>query len=277
LTASQGALTNLSAVACTPSGKSTSAAIAKWTYEHIDVLAGPVYNSVPLSVARDPGGYVWMNEEFHSHLKRVNDPGMLTLPLPQNATGLYAWMHAGIDTGPTQMSVLGEDIMVDPQGRVWMTEGGSAPYGGTKPNHARIIMYDPAVGVIRTLNIPGDRNGVFGLAWDSLRNRIWFTESRRSLRPQGSFSEVIAQRARVTSFDPTCIGNYLCPNPPNYNFPNWQTTFSYDTDATSWTCVGGSTSPTAPTVGTCQNSSGNNGRKCFTSQDCVLSNLRCRP
>jgi hypothetical protein len=134
-------------------------------------------------------------------------------------------------------------------------------------------MYDPTAGVIRTLNVPGDRNGLFGLSWDPLRGKIWFTQTRRSMQVN-IFTEAVAQKARLTSFVPECIGAGICnPSNPNYSVENWQSLFDFDASAATWTCLGGSTSP--PAVGTCQNASGNNGRKCFTNQDCVLSNVVC--
>jgi hypothetical protein len=274
LSSSTGASSSLSVRICTPTGQSTTAAITKWVYEHVDVPPSSGTNPAPLSTTRDAGGNVWVNEEFHNQVKRLSSAFAWTLFSPPQVAGpgIFAWDTPVFGDSRTRNAILGEDIIVDPAGRVWASEGGAAPYNGIHPNHARIIMYDPAAGVIRVLNIPGDRNGVFGLAWDGVRNKIWFTESRRSMRI-GFAPEVVAYRARVTSFDPICVGNYLCPNPPVYGFANWNPTFDFDADAATWTCVGGST--TTPSVGTCQNASGNNGRKCFTSQDCVLSYLRC--
>lgn len=79
----------------------------------------------------------------------------------------------------TQTSTLGEDIIVDPQGRVWFSQGGGYLYQGIHPNHSRIVSFDPE-GVpgqkYRVYNIPGNWNEVMGLAWDSVRGRLWFTE-----------------------------------------------------------------------------------------------------
>lgn len=272
LGAANGGLAGLSVRICTASGKSTSAAVTKWVYEHVDISTSTV-NSLPLSMARDGGGNVWVNEEFHNQVKRMTSAFAWTsFNIPQfTPPGIFAWTPTGSDVR-VSFSVLGEDVIVDAAGRVWFSEGGATPYNGLNPNHGRIVMYDPSAAVVRTLNVPGDNNGIFGLAWDAAHNKIWFTESRRSMRV-GFNPEVIAYRARVTSFDPTCVGNYLCPNPPNYSIANWVGNFNFDAEAATWTCLGGSTSP--PTVGTCQKASGNNGRKCFTNQDCSLSYLRC--
>jgi streptogramin lyase len=275
LSSANGSQSALSVRVCTSAGKSTSAAIAKWVYEHVDVPASSGTNALPLSMVRDAGGNVWVNEEFHNQVKRMTGAFAWTsFSIPQyTPPGIFAAMFSGSDIR-TPISTLGEDVIVDSDGKVWFSEGGATPYGGVNPNHGRIVMYDPSAAVVRTLNIPGDNNGIFGLSWDAPRGKIWFTESRRSIR-EGFNPEVVAHRARLTSFYPTCIGNYLCPNPPNYSIANWVGNFNFDADAATYTCVGGSTSP--PAVGTCQNSGGNNGRKCFTSHDCVLSYLRCSP
>jgi len=278
LTSSIGAMGTLSVRICTASGSSTNAAITKWTYEHVDVPPSAGTNPAPLAVARETGGNVWLNEEFHNQVKRYSPVTTLFTafnPPQVSGPGIFAWDGPFGDIR-TPTSIGGEDIIVDPLGRVWLSETGSAPYEGVHPNHSRIIMYDPTIGNVRTLNIPGDRNGVFGLSWDALRNRIWFTESRRSMRID-IFTEAVAKKARVTSFDPLCVGAVWCnPANPNYGVPNWQGNFSFDADAATWICQGGSTSP--PVVGTCEKIGGsNNGQKCFTNHDCVMSHLVCPP
>jgi sugar lactone lactonase YvrE len=272
LNAANGNASALSVRVCTPAGKSTTAAITKWVYEHVDVPPSSGTNALPLSMTRDAGGNVWVNEEFHRQMKRLTNVQWTLFSIPQlTPPGIFALLFNGVDIR-TPTSELGEDIIVDSLNRVWLSEGGKTPYQGTNPNHGRIVMYDPGAAVIRTLNVPGDNNGIFGLSWDAARGKIWFTESRRSRR-EAPNPEVVAYRARLTSFDPICVGNYTCPNPPNYAIPNWVGNFDFDGNAATYTCAGGSTSP--PVVGTCQNGNPNINRKCFTNQDCVLANLRC--
>src|SRR5262249_25794065 len=151
--------------------------------------------------------------------------------------GIFAFAYTDANGIPQDVrasnSVGGEDVIVDGNGKVWFSESGSSPYSGPNPNHGRIVMLDPKDGpnggVLHTLNIPGDNNGISGLSWDATRGKIWFTETRRFMR-QG-FTDVVAYHARLTSFYPGCIGNAFCPNPPNYGIPNWVGNFNFDAEA----------------------------------------------
>lgn len=76
----------------------------------------------------------------------------------------------------TQMSALGEDVLPDPQGRVWFSQGDGYLYNGQHPNHSRVVCLDPnQSGAYRfeVYNIPGDQNEIIGLAYDSHRDWIW--------------------------------------------------------------------------------------------------------
>lgn len=151
-------------------------------------------NAFPLSLALDGEGRVWVNEEFH--LRRVQhlDPaegavtGIKAPASPDPGPFAMSW-----EDTPTQMSSLGEDVLVDPRGRVWFTEGGAYLYTGAYPNHSRVVCYDPAAEPaqrFRVYNVPGDWNEVIGLAWDEGRGRIWFS--------QGG----LVAGAKLYSFDP---------------------------------------------------------------------------
>jgi streptogramin lyase len=72
--------------------------------------------------------------------------------------------------------MLGESVLVDHEGRVWLSQGGGyLVREGT--NHSRVVSYDPASGVFRAYNLPGNRNEAMGLLWDDRRGLIWVAES----------------------------------------------------------------------------------------------------
>src|SRR5689334_3778665 len=114
LSSTNGAASALNVRVCTPGGKSTSAAIAKWVYEHVDVPASSGTNAEPLSVTRDAGGNVWVNEEFHNQVKRMTSAFAWTsFTIPEyTPPGIFAWVFNGNDIR-TPTSILGEDIIVD--------------------------------------------------------------------------------------------------------------------------------------------------------------------
>ena len=96
----------------------------------------------------------------------------------------------------TQMSSLGEAVMVDPLGRIWFTQGGGYLYGGVHTNHSRIVCVLPdAPGgpEFRVYNVPNDWNEVIGITWDPTRDWVWFAE--------GS----LAMGSRLVGFDPELI------------------------------------------------------------------------
>jgi streptogramin lyase len=274
LTLDVASRTPLSARVCTPDGQS-QVTVGKWQYEHIDVEVTPTVPAFPLAVAVDAATNVWLNEEFHTQLKSWSGSLWTRLTIPQfqdpsQDPPNYIFAKNNPDQ-PTPLSVLGETIFVDAQGRVWLTESGSSPYTGIYPNHSRVVMYDPTSQQFRAYNIPGDRNGVFGLAWDAGRNRMWFTETE--LARTGSSVTEIAYPARLTSFDPDCVGSLTCAGPVYNNY------FNFNGNSAKWMCAGGSpgSTTTAPTVGTCVDTSTNTvtTRQCFTNNDCIFARLRC--
>jgi hypothetical protein len=112
-------------------------------------------------------------------------------------------------------------------------------------------MLDPYDGQLRVYNVPGDNGGVIGLAWDSERERIWFTQARRFARI-GSVDHA-AQEARLTSFDPEGV-----PPDPLFDFRSDQT------------CE----RPEGGPVGLCSVSA---HRRCITDRDCSLAHQVCPP
>lgn len=167
-----------------------------FAYDHFAIPGGPGRVSPPLAIAIDARHRVWIHQEYHSAL-HVLDPatGAITrfdIPVPEGpgpfATGLYGG-------APTFVSELGEDILVTPDGRVWLTQGGGFLYRGPLPNRSRIVAFDPPDvappdGRFRAYTVPGDRNEVKGIEWDPDRRWIWFSEGGAG------------GGARLTSFDP---------------------------------------------------------------------------
>lgn len=134
-------------------------------------------NSVPLKLAVDDGGTVWINEEFHRELKSLSNddlPQLEAFPVPQAAAGIYSFGSEGI---PTQVTVLGEDIDIAADGSVWFTEGGNALFNGNGPNASRIIRYIPQTNAFECYNIPNDHAEVVGVLLDEVNNLVWYAES----------------------------------------------------------------------------------------------------
>lgn len=179
----------------TAGGESREAVLEIYRYEWFDLPPTPGTNALPLAIARATDGTLWINQEFHLELQRL-DPatGRVTgIPIPRPpAPGPFALELSGLDI-QTQISMAGEDVMVDPGARVWFTQGGGYLYEGRHPNHSRIVRYDPAApepNRFRVYNVPGEGNQVIGLAWDARRGRVWFAEGG------------LERGRKIVSFDP---------------------------------------------------------------------------
>ena len=183
----------------TPQGTSAKIPLEVYAYDAFPI---PGTNVFPLAVAVDSLHRVWVSSEFHFDIFHVLDPAsgaftVLSIPKPVDP-GPFATRLLNTDQR-TQMSELGEDILVDDRGRIWLTEGGGLLYerrpdgSGQNPNHSRIVCYDPAAppnAGFRVYAIPGDRNEVIGMAWDARQGRLWFAQGGREAG------------ARLWSFDP---------------------------------------------------------------------------
>jgi len=239
---------------CTARGASAPTDIAYYTYDHFDLPPTADTNPGPLAVGVDAQHRVWINEEFHLELKYFDPSTRLftQLPIPMSPDSRpFALTLFGEQR--TQISQSGEALVVDPSGRIWITQGGAEPYPGDLPDHSRVVCYDPRDSFgdgFRIYNIPGDHNSVFGLAWDARRRRVWFTEAARQ---SAGVPPVVAQRARLVSFDPERIA-----------FDNH---FDFTPSATC-----NAAAPTQP--GRCSNAT---WRACFTADDCVLAEQVCAP
>jgi streptogramin lyase len=240
--------------------ESSGASSATVNVEYYDYQAFPTGtradDSPPLALAADAGGKIWINAEFHRELKRL-DPatGTITgypIPYPAPPTALF---------GGGNISPLGEDILIDEQGGVWLTEGGNEP-GCSKVDHSRVLRLNPTTGVFTIFNVPGDRNGVAGLAYDRSNHRLWYTLGKRegcvdasgNPRPCVPFLEKprIFRHAGVGSFDTHATSLACAPHDPYFGFP-------------AAVCGG------AP-IHTCANAP---SVECLSDDDCALANRLC--
>lgn len=236
----------------TPFADGVAAEVALFTYRHAEVpRTDPFTNPSPLAVAVDGASGVWVNEEFHTQVKRLDASGtwsVYDLPQPPGP-GIFAALVFG--DASSRAATLGESIVIDPEDRAWLTESGTAPYLGPRPNHARIARVDRSEGVARIWHVPGDANGVVGLDLDPATGRVWFTQARRARQVEGV--DVVAQEARLTSFDPRTI-------PPDAAFDF----------APRQRCE----IPSGERVGQCSET---RHRRCLDDHDCVLAERVCAP
>jgi streptogramin lyase len=240
----------LSVEVCTPRGRVRSARVELWEYVHFDVpRSDPGTNPSPLALALDDASTVWLNEEFHTQAKSLSADGAWRVwDIPQAAgQGIFAATLFG--DHPSRVATLGESVIVDPEGIVWMTEAGTAPYDGPHGNHARILRIDPRSGELGVYNVPGTANGVIGLAHDPRTGLVWFTQAQRRLQRDGEVW--VAQEARLTSFDPDAIA----PDP------------FFDFEPTERCQI-----PDGEHVGRC---SATSERRCLDDHDCVLADRVC--
>ncbi len=181
----------------TPEGRSQLARVDVFAYDWFDIPPTPGTSAPPLSIDVDEEGQVWVNQEFHLDFQHL-DPiagvvNGLAIPRPP-APGPFATTI--FNDHRTQTSVLGEDVLIDPQGRVWFTQGGGYLYSGEHANHSRIVCFDPdgePGNEWRVYNMPNDWNEIIGLAWDETRGRMWVA--------QGG----LEAGALIASFDPEKI------------------------------------------------------------------------
>jgi len=164
----------------TPAGVSEPARFEVYKYEWFDIPPTEGTNALPLSIGVDDDSQLWINQEFHRAFQHF-DPATgvvrgLAIPRPPDPGPFASTIFRD---HRTQTSVLGEDVIVDPLGRVWFTQGGGYLYSGENPNHSRVVCYDPDAEPgqeWRIYNMPGDWNEIIGLAWDESRGRMWVAQ-----------------------------------------------------------------------------------------------------
>jgi streptogramin lyase len=192
-----------------PAGRSAPIALEIYEYQSFAIPPStPSLGSSPLAVGIDRTGRVWATQEFSWNFEMLATADPITghidlIESPETRPpdpGPFASMLPGLTKMRWQFSELAEGLVIDPNGRVWFTEGGSLLYppndllpSQVVPNHSRVIAYDPAAAPAsryRVYNVPGDNNQIGGIAWDARRNRVWFAQGGTRAG------------ARVWSFDP---------------------------------------------------------------------------
>jgi streptogramin lyase len=233
----------------TPRSRSARAAARTFSYDRYDTHSP----AIPLAIEVDDAGRVFLNEEFHTDVTTwLPDRGSATqLSCPESPSpGVFAQNLYG--DSPTQMSMLGEDVVLGAAGTVWFTEGGADNYNGAYANHSRLIAHDPVTRRLSVYTVPGDNNQVYGAAWDAGRHRLWFVTAGLAYNCIPWFGCSQALPPRLVSFDPSRI------TPDD----------AFGCETSGLTCNGGS--PT--TAGTCSNVP---TRACVTARDCVLAEQWC--
>jgi streptogramin lyase len=194
----------------TPWGTSAPAQVALFAYDWFALPGAGGRVSPPLALAVDALRRVWIHQEFHTAIHAL-DPitgaiARFALPVATDPGPFATRLYGGAQTF---VSELGEDILVDPAGRVWLTQGGGFLYEGPYRNRSRIVSFAPEDlakqgGGFRIWTVPGDHNEAKGIEWDPGRRRIWFSEGGAGAG------------ARLTSFDPerlTPDGDGSAPGP----------------------------------------------------------------
>ena len=230
----------------------------------------PAGYQAPGALRTDPSGRLWYSSEFYWNHSFWNPPSQSAIPVyyPQPAPvpeGERApfWNSCVYGCSWSNMVTIGEGIVVDEYGRAWFTQGGGVPSAETtpgqdSPNHSRIVMFDPATQKGRLYHVPGNDNIATGIAWDSVRKRIWFANAGQS------WAGVRVLPARLTSFDPEQAPYQEFSA---YRTPAATTSFNYITSDVCNVAAGAS-------VGTCGN---NQLRGCLTDYDCVRVEDVCPP
>lgn len=254
----------------TPSGQTSMVRADHYAFDWFDTSAALGVNVGPGHIAVDPAGRVWINGEFHPGVAYFDPSTAVVKPAYWPRIPVPAFKTCVGSCVPTTLSGGGEDAIVDSKGRVWLPEGGG---GNIAPrNHSRIIGYDAAAQKVLVYNLPGDQNGLVGVAWDQRRNRLWYTQAYLAgVRPP-----------RLTSFDPdhpaipreefswdfatlpSCSGGVCSDNPTRSCATFRDCMIASFTFTTSATC----------TAGTCSNAP---YHQCQTVEDCVLAEHICPP
>jgi len=173
-------------------------------YRHYEAPRGKG-GGLPLALALDAQGNAWMLGEFHTQLQfvSVSDSPNATrqIRIPQHPDAPPFTSLHGI---PSQNSMLGESVVVDDAGRIWLSQGGGylIPEG---TNHSRVVSYTPASGIFRAYNLPGNRNEAMGLLWDNPRGLIWVAESgmhAARTAPSSASSDEEPRAGALIAFDP---------------------------------------------------------------------------
>ncbi len=187
-----------------------------YEYDSFDIPDQPGSGGYGLALAVAPDGKVWLNREYHAYLQ-VFDPASsqfdifpdpdpeISPSIPQGAEeGIFAdFMVMGTDK-QVLWSGWGEDIEIDSQGNVWLTQGGgylypgkdvvACPFACGEPGHpscqacgyyntSRVIKYDPVEEEFSCINSPLDNSQVLGVLINETGTgspngepMVWYTE-----------------------------------------------------------------------------------------------------
>lgn len=185
-----------------------------YAYDYAKTRLESEIAGVPIAIALDPADplrRVWLNEEAHSFFKTLT-PGQ---PVTDDLTLLHPTPrpfytgYAAFGPQQTVLSQSGEDVLVDPYGRAWFSEGGwPSNIADGYWSYSRVVMhrYDPedpaSIVETRVYNIPGQDSEVVGLAYEqdyeSGKDRVWYTTVARKVHPL--YPPIIP--ARIGWFDP---------------------------------------------------------------------------
>jgi len=181
-----------------------------YDYESTAIPQSRGTNAKALSIAIDAQGTAWVNQEFHRDLHKIEDGQVTAYRIPVPSTPIFATMTFG--DGATDVSVLGEDIEVGPNGAIWFTEGGGSLYSGVFPNHSRIVRFDPDSEEFAAFNVPGDGNEVIGMAFDD-QGTIWFAQAGQDQAAIVNFDPSAVQPDNLFDFS-TSLDDQLCDDIP---------------------------------------------------------------
>jgi len=249
----------------TPVDRSRRVRADYYAHDQYDTRAVSGPNDSPAILIVDGAGRAWVNAEFKSN-RYFFDPALGALrpalypqaPPPPPFQQLCNPLTTPITCFPGVDPPSAAAIALDDQGRVWLPEGGWTPAPDVTRNHARVVMYDPAGHVVRLYNLPGDHNGVQGIAWDRVRRRVWVAQTNE-LR-FGTYGNLL-------KFDPEGVPHedftWDFTSPP----PSAPSQFTFPATAT---CNGA----TPTTFGTCSNAP---AQPCADPDDCVRAELFCAP
>lgn len=148
----------------------------------------------PPSASPEPPRRLFGYYEFHTTFKQLNPAAgsVNEMPIGRASEPIFRW-----NNGASFLAQNAEEMIADPYGRIWFTEGGRyTQVLDEEHNHSRIIRFDPSNDEYCVYNIPGNNNEAFGIAYEkdapSGGDRVWFVETR-----------VFAGGApRLTWFDP---------------------------------------------------------------------------
>ena len=262
-----------------------SATVTADRYEYDSFSTGNSQN-FPLAVTND-GSKGYLLEEFSSGLSTWNLATGAASPASGHNTVAFScfpniqgpcfrntfWRDTQPSDTPVPYTTLAESVIVDDDsGLIWFSQGGGFLYGDSKGNHSRIISFDPSFdpetaetgeSQYRIYNVPGNNNQVTGIAWDKVRNRIWFASQNRSHCTIND-QRITIQPTRLLSFNPDTVASEV-----------YVEGFSFATDANRFECT--SPQPGAPKTCSETISGTDTTQPCFSKTDCVLAEHICAP